>query len=86
LVAATKDWRLSDLARAALRQWQELKAAAQNAGRSISDQLADELRRTPGGENLLTIGHEHDLARCAQIDTLSVVPHFNPTTGRITLP
>ena len=51
----------------------------------IDDYLADELRNTQGGRNLLEIGHQHDLHECARIDLLKVVPEFNPATGRITL-
>jgi 2-phosphosulfolactate phosphatase len=86
LVTDTKDWRLSEPAAAALGRWRELKHAARTAERSLSEQLAEELRQTPGGVNLLAIGHGPDLALCAQIDTLSVVPQFNPAMGSIALP
>ncbi|MEX2170428.1 MAG: 2-phosphosulfolactate phosphatase [Pirellulales bacterium] len=86
LTTAPNGWRLTEPATSARKQWVELEAAAQTAGRSLSEHLAEELRRTPGGENLLAIGHDQDLRLCAQIDSLSVVPNFSPATGRITLP
>ena len=86
LTAASDDWQLTKPAETARRQWRDLTAAAQAAGRSLSEQLAEELRSTPGGENLLAIGHDHDLPICAQIDAIHVVPQFDPATGRIALP
>lgn len=86
LMDASNEWQITKQAGAALREWEEITSAALAAKQSVSERLADELRRTPGGENLLAIGHEHDLRLCAQIDTLSVVPHFNPARGLITLP
>lgn len=86
LTLASNDWQLTGPADAARQQWLELEVAARTAGRSLSEQLADELRRTPGGENLVAIGHHQDLRLCAQIDTLFVVPCFSPATGRIALP
>lgn len=86
LATASDDWLLTETAETARRQWRDLTAAAQAAGRSVSEQLAEELRSTPGGENLLAIGHDHDLPLCAQIDAIHVVPQFDPATGRIALP
>jgi 2-phosphosulfolactate phosphatase len=48
--------------------------------------LAQELRNTLGGRNLLAIGHDHDLATCAEIDRFTIVPRYDPTVGRIFLP
>jgi len=70
-------------ARTALRQWQELLEAARRSGRSAAAQLAEQMRDTPGGRNLLDIGMEADLAACAQLDTLGVVPELDRTTGEI---
>ena len=36
--------------------------------------LADELRETAGGRNLVRYGFEDDLARCTKLDLLNVVP------------
>jgi len=68
-------WQINDSAKAALAQWQ-----------ARGDDLAVELRATPGGRNLLNIGLGGDLADCARIDVLSVVPQLDVSTWRITLP
>jgi 2-phosphosulfolactate phosphatase len=68
-------WKLNAAAEAALAEWQ-----------SRGEDLSVELRATPGGENLLAIGHDHDLVDCAQIDALAIVPELDVSTGRITLP
>jgi 2-phosphosulfolactate phosphatase len=76
-------YRIDDSARVALDQWQALLGAAQRSGRSAAAQLAEQMRDTPGGRNLLDIGHGADLAACAQLDELGIVPELNRTTGEI---
>jgi 2-phosphosulfolactate phosphatase len=39
-------------------------------------QLARFLRETRGARNLVRLGYESDIERCAQLDQLSVVPHL----------
>lgn len=68
------DWELNDAARAALAEWQRR-----------GDDLAVELRSTPGGENLLAIGLDGDLVDCARFDALDVVPELDIEAWRITL-
>ncbi len=68
-------WQLNKAAQAALAEWQ-----------ARGDDLAAELRSTPGGRNLLEIGMDHDLVDCARIDALAVVPELDISTWRITLP
>lgn len=66
-------------------EW-ELDAGAKNAlneWRARSGDLAVELRSTPGGRNLLDIGHDHDLVDCARIDALTVVPELDVAAWRI---
>jgi 2-phosphosulfolactate phosphatase len=77
--------RLGGSAEDALSQWKEVVAAAGATGRSLGDQFALELRVTPGGRNLLAIGHDFDLETCAQLDTLEVVPELDQTSGVIRL-
>jgi len=67
------DWRLDARAQAALAEWQ-----------ARSDNLAAELRESPGGRNLLEIGMDHDLVDCARIDTLSIAPELDIAAWRIT--
>jgi 2-phosphosulfolactate phosphatase len=78
-------WRTNEWADAAQLDWEQVVTAARSRGRTIKDQFALELQNTPGGRNLLTIGYDHDLVDCAQLDTLDVVPAWNPQDGRITL-
>lgn len=76
LVASDRaKWRLSDAAETALATWQ-----------ARGNKLAVELRFTPGGVNLLAIGMDRDLVDCARVDSLPVVPEYDPIAGRITLP
>lgn len=67
----------------ALKLWRDLTARAAAAGCTVVDQFALELRDTTGGLNLLEIGNEPDIAWCAQLDALPIVPEFNPQTGEI---
>jgi 2-phosphosulfolactate phosphatase len=69
------DWLLDARARAALAEWQ-----------SRGDNLAAELRDTPGGRNLIEIGMDHDLVDCARIDTMSIAPALDIPAWRITAP
>jgi 2-phosphosulfolactate phosphatase len=76
LVARDCDgWQLDEAAQAALAEWQRR-----------GQDLAVELRSTPGGANLLSIEMDHDLVDCARIDTLSIVPELDVSAWRITLP
>jgi 2-phosphosulfolactate phosphatase len=76
---------LNDAAKAARREWDTLIAAAQAVRRSVNDQLAVELRDTPGGRNLVNIGLEQDLVDCGQVDSLNVVPELDVRAWRIRL-
>jgi 2-phosphosulfolactate phosphatase len=76
-------YRLDDGAQSAFAQWRKLLKAAKHAGVSASAQLAEELRDTPGGRNLLEIGQEADLPACAQLDRLTIVPELDRSTGEI---
>lgn len=44
--------------------------------------LVAAFRRSPGGGNLLALGMDADLDTCGRIDTQSVVPRLDRTTGR----
>ncbi|MGI9457166.1 MAG: 2-phosphosulfolactate phosphatase [Aeoliella sp.] len=66
-------------------EWQELTSTAQALGRSPSEQLALELKGTPGGKNLLAIDHDDDLVTCAQVDSKPVVPELDREAGCLRL-
>ncbi|MEM8864263.1 MAG: 2-phosphosulfolactate phosphatase [Planctomycetota bacterium] len=74
----------NDQANAVLGEWQELLNTARVLGRLPTDQLAIELRTTPGGKNLIALGMDNDLPLCAAIDTLDLVPEYDPRSGIIT--
>ena len=78
------DWRLNDAAAMAGARWSLITAKARAANRSISDELAIQLRDTPGGRNLIEIGLDQDIVDCAQIDRLSIVPELDVRAWRIT--
>jgi 2-phosphosulfolactate phosphatase len=77
---------LNDPAIAARREWQSVITRAETAVRAIDEQLALELRDTPGGRNLLGIGLDRDLVDCARIDRLAIAPELNISEWRITAP
>ncbi|MCO6045657.1 2-phosphosulfolactate phosphatase [Aeoliella sp. ICT_H6.2] len=79
-------WVLNEGAQATRGEWQELLNAAVANARSPSEQLAIELCDTPGGKNLLAIGHDEDLVVCAQIDSKPVVPELDRDAGCLKLP
>jgi 2-phosphosulfolactate phosphatase len=74
---------LNQSAISAVEQWRDLLEAAERSDRTLSAQLAEQMRDTPGGRNLLEIGHEADLTACAQLDLLDVVPELNRRTNEI---
>ena len=77
------EWETNEWVDPANGEWQELLATASAWGRSVSSQLNLELRETQGGKNLLAIGHDFDLEICAQVDTLDLVPEFDPDSAAI---
>ncbi|QDU54416.1 2-phosphosulfolactate phosphatase [Aeoliella mucimassa] len=83
--SARGDWRLNEGAQATRGEWQELLNAAAAFGRSTSEQLALELQNTPGGKNLMAIGHDDDLVICGDIDSRPVVPELDRSSGCLVL-
>ncbi len=78
LDAAARDPSASDdlldaAARAARDRFRELAALGRHG---LAPRIAAAFRTCRGGENLLTLGMEADLAAAAAIDTLPLVPHF----------
>jgi 2-phosphosulfolactate phosphatase len=75
LVAAGRNLVPDDAARLCLAAW-----------RSVSHSpaaLTGAMRESRGGRNLVRIGLEADVDYCALIDTLPIVPEFDPATGVI---
>ncbi|MAT69570.1 MAG: 2-phosphosulfolactate phosphatase [Planctomycetaceae bacterium] len=65
------------------REWAELLTAARALGRTPAEQFADELTRTKHGRTLLDLDLGDDLPRCADLDSLSVVPEQDRRSGEI---
>ena len=79
------EWETNHWVDSARGEWQELVSTAAALGRSVPEQLAEELRETPGGKNLLSIGHDFDLNVCSQVDTLEIVPELDRESGTISI-
>jgi 2-phosphosulfolactate phosphatase len=77
-------WDLTNAARIARGEWEAVFYRAQAASRPLNHSLANELRDTPGGRNLLGIGLDQDLVDCAQIDRFNIVPELDVAGWRIT--
>lgn len=75
--------KMNEAARAARQEWQWLVEGAKADGRSVSEQLAIELRDTAGGHNLVEIGLDQDVVDCAQVDSLRIVPELDVRSWRI---
>jgi 2-phosphosulfolactate phosphatase len=77
-------WHLNDVAATARQEWQWLVETAKAESRSVSEQLAIELRDTAGGHNLIEIGLDQDVVDCAEIDRLDIAPKLDVRAWRIT--
>ena len=73
---------LNDQAAIARDAW--LLAVAAPGTQPLADLLGKELRQTQGGRNLAALHLEADLADAAAIDRYTIVPRFDPRSGRIT--
>jgi 2-phosphosulfolactate phosphatase len=67
----------------AMGVWRSLENAAPLAGINLCEMLVRSLRFSEGGRNLIEIGLDHDLADCAQVDQLSIVPELNVQEWKI---
>jgi 2-phosphosulfolactate phosphatase len=76
-------WELNAEAQSAVDQWRALVALAAATSRTPADQFAVAMEQTPGGSNLVAIGHGIDLPACAELDILPIVPELNHATGEI---
>lgn len=81
---ADAEWQMNNAARVAADAWLQLLCDATAAGRTPADQLAFALRDTLGGRNLIEVGLGDDLADCAAMDRLAIVPELDVANWRIT--
>jgi 2-phosphosulfolactate phosphatase len=77
------NYRIDEGAHRALTVWHEALDEARDAGRSVETQLERLMRDTPGGRNLLEIGNDADIAACARLDALDVVPELDRQLNEI---
>jgi 2-phosphosulfolactate phosphatase len=76
-------WELNEPANAARHAWRTIVDGAEVEQVPVVHYFARRLGDTQGGRNLLDIGHDADLPACAQLDTLTIVPELNRTTGEL---
>ncbi len=77
-------WILNDCAEIAMSFWRQCigQVAAQTTvseHASLSVSIQATMKKTRGGRNLLSLGYDSDLALCSQLDTIDLVPVFQPT-------
>lgn len=77
---AARDDVLDASALAALAAFREL-AAGDRQG--LKDRIIAAFRTSLGGRNLIDVGMDADLATCAAIDTLALVPRLDPLANRL---
>lgn len=77
------EFQLNERGESALAHWEALLQSASDAGRAVPVQLAEAMRDTPGGRNLLAIGHDRDLEACARLDALELVPELHRDANEI---
>ncbi len=73
--AASHDGDASRLASQLWRSWFPVDQCDPNQ-LPTTTQLTQRLRETRGARNLIRVGYERDIERCAQIDALTVVPRL----------
>jgi 2-phosphosulfolactate phosphatase len=78
--------RYDDGALVAQAAWRGVVAGAVGQGIPIGERVAEELRATQGGRNLLEIGQGSDLESAGAVDSLPVVPELDVAGCRIYLP
>jgi 2-phosphosulfolactate phosphatase len=67
----------SILARQLWQSWLEIPGASSDERIADPQKLALRLRETRGGRNLVRLGYEQDLERCAAVDSIQAVPVRN---------
>jgi 2-phosphosulfolactate phosphatase len=75
--------KLNDRAVEAANHWRMLQNGAIASGTPMNEALSSWLRECRGGQNLIEVRLESDLADCAQIDRLSIVPELDVHGWRI---
>jgi 2-phosphosulfolactate phosphatase len=83
IVAALGDaWQTNDEGAIARAVWHNVASGPPN---EFSQRVLRAFGESRGGRNLIDVGLASDLPLAAALDTLDVVPSFDPAAGRITL-
>lgn len=79
--SAGPHWELNGEAWAARDAWLAVVAGATD--RELTARLIEAMRASRGGENLVALGMSGDIELAARIDRFTIVPRFDPASGRI---
>ncbi len=80
---AVDESKQNDQARIARESWRNAMGAAMGDLTKARLALAETLRDTQGGRNLIRLGLERDIVDCAELDALDVVPELDLVAWRI---
>jgi 2-phosphosulfolactate phosphatase len=70
-------WTFNEPATAALDRWRRVGDEARARSIPLANVFVERMTETDGGQNLIAIGQEADLARCARLDSLDVAPELD---------
>ena len=73
---------LNDEANMARDTWRTLESSDGDTAVNLQTELA----ATLGGRNLIKLGYQSDFLPVSEIDSVDIVPAWNPTTGVIQVP
>jgi len=73
---------LNDQAEIARDAWRQV-AGSERSRENLSIKVAAALRRTQGGRNLTRLGLERDIDLSSQVNSLNIVPRYEPAKGII---
>jgi 2-phosphosulfolactate phosphatase len=76
-------WSFNEPATAALDRWRRIGEEARGRSVPLEDVFVERMTETDGGQNLIAIGQEADLARCAMLDSLDVAPELDHVTNEL---
>jgi 2-phosphosulfolactate phosphatase len=76
-------WIFNEPATAALDRWRRIGEEARSRSVPLEDVFVERMTETDGGQNLIAIGQETDLARCAMLDSLDVAPELDHATNEL---
>lgn len=82
VAALGADWHTNDAGAIARAVWRQV---ASDANGELMQRVLRAFGESRGGRNLIDVGLASDLPLAAALDSLEVVPAFDPAAGRITL-